>query len=85
MCNANRHILHGVKYLLPEYLLNPKLFAVYTFVHYFVRPLKIANANTETLYQDIPKGKLNKNSLEPINLFKGDNLITSMPVKSQGK
>lgn len=71
--------------MLTEYLVNPKIFAAYVFLHYFVRPLKITNANTETLYQDIPKGKWNKNSLEPINLFEGDNLITSMPVKPQGK
>lgn len=32
-----------------------------------------------------PKGKLNKNSPEPINLFEGVNLITWMPVKPQGK
>ena len=63
--------------------MNAKILAAYTFLHYFVRPLKITDANTKTLYQDIPKGKLNKNSLEPINLFEGDNLITTMPVKSQ--
>lgn len=61
------------------------LFAAYVFFNYSVRPLKITIANIKTLYQDIPKGKLNKNFLEPINLFEGDNLITSMPVKSQGK
>lgn len=61
------------------------LFAAYVFFNYSVRPLKITIANIKTLYQDIPKGKLNKNFLEPINLFEGDNLITGMPVKSQGK
>lgn len=65
--------------------MNTKIFAAHVFLHYSVRPLKITTANIKTLYQDIPKGKLNKNSLEPINLFEGYNLITSMPVKSQGK
>lgn len=61
------------------------MFTAYVFFNYSVRPLKITTANIKTLYQDIPKGKLNKNFIEPINLFEGDNLITSMPVKSQGK